>query len=259
MWALAFALYGGCKWLTWRRTPIRDVPAWRHFAYLFAWPGMDAAAFLNPRAVSPKPPACEWLAAAARLFLGLGGLFGAARLILPRFPYAAGWVTMVSIVLVLHFGIFHLLSCVWRNAGVQASPLMDRPLACSGVGDFWGRRWNTAFRDLTHRFLFRPLTVWLGPRPALLAGFLFSGLIHELVISVPAGGGYGGPTVFFVLQGVAVFVEHSWLGHRAKLGRGWTGWLFAVLVLVIPVCILFHPAFLLKVILPFLRALGGVS
>src|SRR5579872_4315985 len=48
MWALAFAIYASCKWLTWRRTPVQDVPLSRHAGYLLGWPGLDAAAFLNP-------------------------------------------------------------------------------------------------------------------------------------------------------------------------------------------------------------------
>src|SRR5262249_3022444 len=148
----------------------------------------------------------------------------------PRLPagwdLAAGWVGMVGSILILHFGTFHLLSCAWRSAGVAARPLMNRPLAATGVADFWGKRWNTAFRDLTHRFLFRPLTGLLGPRGAVLAGFLFSGVVHDLVISVPAGGGYGGPTLFFCVQAGALLAERSPLGKRLGLGRGWRGRLF---------------------------------
>ena len=59
-------------------------------------------------------------------------------------------------------------------------------------------------------------------------------VVHDLVISVPAGGGYGGPTLFFALQGVAVLVERSPLGRRVGLGRGWRGWLFTMLVLLAP-------------------------
>ena len=84
-------------------------------------------------------------------------------------PYVAGWVGMVGIVLTLHFGLFHLLSCAWRSAGVEARPLMNDPLASQSVSEFWGRRWNTAFRDLAHRFLFRPLSARLGPRWGLFA------------------------------------------------------------------------------------------
>jgi len=67
----------------------------------------------------------------------------------------AGWLGMIGIVVTLHFGIFHALSCLWRRASVEARPLMHAPLASTSLSEFWGRRWNTAFRDLTHRFLFR--------------------------------------------------------------------------------------------------------
>jgi hypothetical protein len=260
MWTLAFAIYAGCKWLTWRRTPVRGVSVWRHAGYLLAWPGLDAVGFLNthPASCTPKPKRSEWLFAGAKLALGILLLFVVARLVPARYPYLVGWVGMIGIVMVLHFGIFHLLSCAWRSRGVAAKPLMNWPLASVSVSEFWGRRWNTAFRDLTHRFLFRPLTARFGARPAIGAGFLFSGLVHDLVISVPVGGGYGGPTLFFVVQGAALFVEHSILGRKLGLGQGWRGWLFTLLVLLVPVCGLFHPPFVRDVVVPFLRALGAI-
>src|SRR5690349_8708476 len=73
MWALAFAIYCGCKWLTWRRTHAPDAPTWRHLAYIFAWPGLDAPAFL--RGTAPPPSAREWLFAAAKLGVGLTLLY----------------------------------------------------------------------------------------------------------------------------------------------------------------------------------------
>jgi hypothetical protein len=176
MWLLAIGIFAGCKWLTWRRTPAAGAPWWRHLGYLAAWPGLDAAAFLGGRLPDrDRPGPGEWLLAAGRLLLGAALVWGVAGWVPADQELLAGWVGMVGLVLLLHFGAFHLLSCAWRAAGVEARPLMNRPLASAGVGEFWGRRWNTAFRDLTHRFLFRPLTARLGPRRALLAGFVFSG------------------------------------------------------------------------------------
>ena len=260
MWALAFAIYAGCKWLTWRRSPVQGVPAWMHAGYLIGWPGLDVAAFLKPRQdfPPPRPGVTEWLFAGSKLALGVTLLFGVARLIPRQYPYLFGWVGMVGLILVLHFGSFHLFSCVWRRVGVEAKPLMNWPLASASVSEFWGRRWNTAFRDLTHRFLFRPLSTRLGARWAISAGFFFSGVVHDLVISLPSGGGYGGPSLFFALQGVAIFVERSRLGRQIGLGQGWPGWLFTMVVLVAPLYGLFHPPFVLEIVVPFLRALGAV-
>ena len=260
MWLLAFVIFCGCKWLTWRRTLSVGVPAWRHLAYLVAWPGLDAPAFLRIDLAQPvkSPSGLEWLFALAKFSLGLVTLFGLARLVPAAYPYLVGWVGMVGIVLLLHFGLFHLLSCLWRMRGVEARPLMNWPLAATSLSDFWGRRWNTAFRDLTHRFLFRPLMARLGPSGAVFAGFVFSGLVHEAVISWPAGGGWGGPTVFFLLQGVGILVERSNGARSLGLGEGWRGWLFAMLLLLLPVPLLFHGPFVVGVIVPFLHAVGAV-
>jgi alginate O-acetyltransferase complex protein AlgI len=141
---------------------------------------------------------------------------------------------------------------------VQARPLMNRPLASTSLGEFWSRRWNTAFRDLTHQFLFRPFTARFGPRLGVLAGFLFSGVVHDIVISVPARGGYGGPTLFFAIQGAALMVERSAFGRAIGLGRGVRGRSFAMLVLIAPVGLLFHRPFVVGIMTPFMRALGAI-
>ncbi|MCC9626913.1 membrane bound O-acyl transferase family-domain-containing protein [Blastopirellula sp. JC732] len=165
---------------------------------------------------------------------------------------AVGWLGMVGMILLLHFGLFHLLSCWWRSRGVDAPPLMNAPLLARSVSEFWGRRWNGAFRDLTHRFLFRTLAVRIGAAWAVMIGFLFSGLVHDMVISYPAGGGYGWPTAYFLLQGSAILLERSWLGKRASLHRGWQGRAFAAVVLVAPIAWLFHHWFVENIIVPML-------
>lgn len=258
MWALAFGIFCGCKWLTWRRNPVRGVPLWKHAGYLAAWPGLDAASFLDPHSTPAKPVRREWLFAWGKLALGALLLFGAARWVPAEHPYWVGWVGMVGIVMVLHFGAFHLLSCAWRRVGVDARPLMNWPLTSVSLGEFWGRRWNTAFRDLTYRFLFRPLTARLGARGAVFAGFAFSGLVHDAVISFPAGGGYGGPTLFFLLQGVGLLVERSRVGRGAGFGAGWRGRLFTMGVLLTPAAILFHGPFVTRIVVPFMQALGAL-
>ncbi len=259
MWALAFAIYAGCKWLTWRRTPANTAPFWRHAGYLVAWPGLDAKAFLQlePLPANERPGSQEWRAAGAKLLLGAELFWGAGRLLPAHQEILLGWLGMIGLILMLHFGSFHLLSCAWRTAGVDARPLMRSPLAAVSLSEFWGKRWNTAFRDLTHRFLFRPLAGWLGPRRAIAAGFVFSGLLHELVISVPARGGYGGPTLFFALQAAGLLIERTGPGRALGLGRGVRGWLFTMLALVLPAGALFHPPFVQRVIVPFMSALGA--
>jgi hypothetical protein len=265
MWTLAIAVYAGGKSATWLGPRVPRAPLWKQAAYLLGWPGMDAASFLGHVPVSTRS-ACrsiEWLAATAKLASGATLLFAVARLIPQEHEYVAGWTGMIGIVLILHFGFFQLLSCFWRSLGLEARPLMNRPLASTSLSEFWGRRWNTAFRDLAHRFLFRPFTAWFdktgfGTRFGLFAGFLFSGAIHDLVISVPAKGGYGGPTAFFAIQGAAIIFERSAFGRRIGLGRAWSGRMFTFLVLLAPVCLLFHRPFVVRVIVPFMHAIGAL-
>ena len=258
MWSLAVLVYAGCKWATWHA----GAPAasgWRHAGYLLAWPGLDAPGFFAPRPRPRAPRPADWLAASTCLGAGALLFFVVAARVAPNLLYLTGWIGMVGIVLMLHFGSLQLLSCGWRAAGVTARPLMNQPLAATSLADFWGRRWNTAFRDLTHRFLFQPLSARLGSRWGLVAGFLFSGVVHDLVISVPARGGYGGPTLYFAAQGAAMLFERSAAGRRAGLARGWRGWLFTMTVLVAPAGLLFHPPFVVGIVVPFMRALGAIS
>jgi alginate O-acetyltransferase complex protein AlgI len=134
---------------------------------------------------------------------------------------------------------------------------MNWPVLSANLSEFWGKRWNTAFRDLTFRFLFAPLSRRLGPRGGVAAGFLFSGVVHDLVISVPAGGGYGWPTLYFVLQGLGLLAERSAFGRRVGLGDGWRGRASTAVVVIGPAYGLFHPPFVLTIIVPFLAAIGA--
>jgi D-alanyl-lipoteichoic acid acyltransferase DltB (MBOAT superfamily) len=211
---------------------------------------------LTRREDIPRPQVREWGLALAKTFLGAGLVWGLSRSVPAEHALLKGWIGMVGVVLLLHFGTFHLLSCAWRAAGIDAVPLMDRPLASRSVGEFWGRRWNRAFRDLTHRFLFRPLCSRLGMRWGLWLAFLASGLIHELVVSLPARGGWGGPTAFFLLQALALSIERSRSGQALLAGQ-LAGHLFTLSVLALPAVILMHPPFVVRVMLPFFAAIGA--
>ena len=258
MWSLALSIYAGSKWLTWWNRRVEHARLARHAGYLLAWPGLDADAFLSSRPLPDEKRSTrrQWLTAAAQIVLGAALLATAARWLPSGSPLLAGWLGMIGIILVLHFGSFALLSCLWRAQGVDAAPLMNAPLVSQSVSEFWGRRWNTAFRDLAHRFLFRPLSSRLGPRYGLLAGFLFSGLVHDVVISLPAGGGYGGPTLYFLMQAAAICFERSPLGRRLGLGHGWRGRLFAFLALAPAAGLLFHRPFVEQVVVPWIIDIG---
>jgi alginate O-acetyltransferase complex protein AlgI len=97
----------------------------------------------------------------------------------------------------------------------------------------------------------------VGPRAALLITFLISGLIHDLLISVPAGAGYGLPTAYFLLQAVGLLFERTRLGRR-WLGRPLMARCFAIAVVSLPAPLLFHTPFVKRVFLPFMVAIGAL-
>jgi hypothetical protein len=260
MWGLCFGLYGVAKLLTLaelgteRRLPLDG----RLTAYLLLWIGMDAKAFLGRGRRVAAPPWIEWAHAIGNTVLGLVLIWGVARQCVTASPLLAGWVGMAGGILFLHFGTFHLLSLAWRKAGVEAAPQMRSPHRAVSPSAFWGQRWNRAFHLLVVRHVFRPLGRRIGALPALWVGFLVSGLIHDLVISVPARAGYGLPTLYFLLQALGVTVERMPVAQKLGLGRGGRGWAFAMLCVVAPAGLLFHEAFVGRVMLPFLHFLRAL-
>lgn len=251
MWAMAFALFFGCKWLTWWRCEIADPPLWRNWAYLFAWPGMDADAFLDAHRQVPKPNWRQWTGAMLKTMLGALLVWEIARL--APAPLLKGWIGLVGCVFLLHFGTFHLLALLWQQLGVDAQPIMRAPILSKSLAEFWGVRWNAAFNLLVHKLIFRKLFRHIGAIGATLAVFLVSGLIHDLLLSVPARGGYGLPTLYFLLQGLGLCAERlEWFRHHETFRR-----LFTIAVTAVPAFWLFHPPFIRNVILPMLHVIGA--
>jgi predicted DCC family thiol-disulfide oxidoreductase YuxK len=255
MWLMAAAIFLGCKWLTFWR-------ALRHGAglhlerlpgYFVFWAGMDAANFLSSDTSrgDPSRHIRTIILAAAKILCGTFALFVFARLV--SNPLLAGWIGMIGMILILHFGLFDLAAVAWRIAGVDAKPIMNAPIKATSLNEFWGRRWNGAFNQLLLDLFFRRYARSIGTAWATLIAFLISGLIHELVISVPARGGYGLPTAYFLLQGCGVIVQRAF-----RIRRGFTGWLFTMLIAAGPAFWLFHPPFVRHVILPFMQAIHAL-
>jgi len=212
---------------------------------------MDAAQFLSPDLAPAQPRSTMFKTAAlaiSRILLGAVLLFAIARRV--HDPSLVSWIGMVGMILILHFGLFALLSVGWRALRVDARPIMDAPLRSTSVAEFWGRRWNGAFNDLALGLVFRPMARRAGVVVATLSAFALSGLIHELVISLPAGAGFGLPTGYFLLQGLAVLAQ-----RKTAILRGW---LFTMLVVAGPAFWLFHPPFVRRVIIPFMHAIGAL-
>ena len=256
MGLLMVAVFWVAKWLVlWKaaRMGVRAQPV-RLFAWFWVYPGMDAPTFFDETKRAERPAAGEWRAAWIKLAIGVVLLWGVCRI--PSNNIAAAWCGVLGLGFVLFFGLCHLSSLTLRRAGWVAPRIWDAPARSVSLGEFWGRRWNLAFRDMANVLVFRPLVPRIGAVNAQLVVFFVSGVAHEIIISVPAEAGYGLPTGYFLLQHVGRMTERTAVGRAWGLGRGLRGWFFVLLVTAGPVWMLFHAPFLERVVLPLLRAMG---
>jgi hypothetical protein len=222
MLIVSFGIYATLKLASWGvGTVAGELGAMRSVEFLLLWPGMDVRPFAASSHRALSTPASEWGAALAKMIAGLGLAFLAGGFATEH-PTVAAWVGWMSLLLAIHCGAFRLLALAWQRAGVDARPIVDRPLAADSLADFWGRRWNLAFRDAAHRFVFRPLVGRIGVNGAMVATFVFSGLVHDVAMSLPAGGGYGLPTLYFMIQGAGMLVERRFDSlRRVNRKSGW--------------------------------------
>ena len=227
---------------------LRGEPAWRMAGYLFAWPGMDFRAW-RTRPHDHGYAALPWIL--GNMLLGATLLWVVARHFTN--PLAAGWAGMTGLIFLVHFGVLNLAAVFWRRVGMNVKPIMKNPAGALSLADFWGKRWNLAFRDIAHAFVFLPVARRRGHKAALWASFAVSGLAHELVISVPAGTGYGLPTAYFLLQAVGIILE-----KQIRPGTAPRRWLFTHAFTALPAFFLFHPPFVERVMLPFFQLIGAL-
>lgn len=249
MWLLAAGGYFGLKALVLMktRTSAPGIAIW-----IWLCPTLNLTAFLRRREGPPDEALRLALSGLVNLAFGSVLLWVVARQF-GHMPLVAGWTGMTGLIFTLHFGWFHIITAFWLRMGRAIEPLMKCPVAAESLSDFWGRRWNTAFRDAINLLVFRPVAQRCGAKEAHWLVFLISGLLHEVVVSLPARGGWGGPTLYFLLQAVGIA-----LGRRLRMPRGTASRLWAWVFLIAPLGLLFHPPFVQQVMLPFFKTLGAL-
>jgi len=236
------------------RAERREWTSARLIAY-FLWVGMQPRQFL-PSYVPPRsPPLPTWRgcllnAAAGAVFLwGVPLLFPEGTPLLLR-----AWTGLIGVALLRLFGSFDVLTLIFRRIGFPVEKAWVNPLAATSVRDFWGRRWNRIMSGLMRDLLFAPLSRRVGVFGASLAVFLYSGVLHEF-LSVLARVAYGGPILYFLLQGAAFSVEGTRFGRRLLALSPLVGWCWTAVVVVGPVGLVLPPIFLYDAIVPTLRGM----
>ncbi|KAK4781759.1 hypothetical protein SAY86_015861 [Trapa natans] len=124
------------------------------------------------------------------------------------------------------------INAVRLLAGVDLEPPSDEPYLSTSLQDFWGRRWNLVVTDTLRQSVYAPLRQsaepFLGCRwaalSAVLATFLVSGLMHELLFYyITRAGPTWEVTWFFLFHGMCVAAEAAarerrWRIHSAVSG-----------------------------------------
>jgi alginate O-acetyltransferase complex protein AlgI len=211
----------------------RRLPLSRYAVFAFCWFGMDPGAFVNRRA------GLDWKGDVGLglllMVLGTLGTWWVASI-----PWRPLLLMFVPMSLGFHFGALRVLKGALRAAGYPVRTLFPNVLASRGIGDFWSKRWNVGYSQMMQRLVGRPVEHRLGSGAGVMAVFLGSGVLHELAITLPVRSGVGLPTLYFALHGMLTLFER-------KLGRP-IGRLPALLAVVLPLGLLFPPAFQQEVI-----------
>ena len=87
-----------------------------------------------------------------------------------------------------------------------------------------------------NRLLFQPLLASrLSKKQTVFALFLVSGILHELALSFPVSAGWGGPLLYFGIQGFGMQFEKRRELSKKSWSRLWT-WT----IILLPAPLLFH-------------------
>lgn len=258
MWALISTAFTGMKVIAattqFNRQQVLTFGQW--LAFVFTWAGMRAEVF-EQRSERALPGAGKMiLFGASRVFAGLLLVLIARQLVHTDFIAEGKYLLIIASLLIafsliLHFGLLNISAGAWRYLGVDAYPLFKKPLHARTLNEFWSRRWNIAFSEMTSVAVFRPLKERAGGKTAMLVAFLFSGLLHELAISLPVHNGYGLPMLYFFIQGLAVIAERMLIEKKPLLFQH-TAFckIWLLFWLVAPIPLLFHRAFVQEILFP---------
>jgi len=201
--------------------------------FAFLWFGMDPGSFRVRR------EGLTW-----KGDVGLGVLLMLVGTLGAWLVWSMQWrqifVMFLPMSLGFHFGALRVLKGGLRAAGYPVRTLFPNVLKTRGISDFWSRRWNVGYSQMMQRLVGRPVQELIGERAGVMAVFIGSGLLHELAITLPVRSGFGLPTLFFLCHGLLTLLE-KWL--RRPIGK-----VPALLAVILPLGLLFPPAFQSEVI-----------
>ncbi|WP_316818342.1 membrane bound O-acyl transferase family-domain-containing protein [Pedobacter nyackensis] len=231
--------------------------------FCFGWAGMQPRLFASYGGKSLENAWMMICFGIKRIGVGLMLIFLVHQVLLleidPKLiDFFSSVILLVAFSLILHFGLLSISAGIWRFSGVNASYLFRSPLKSNSLAEFWSRRWNLAFSEMTSIAIFRPLRTKIGHTWAVFAGFAFSGILHELALSVPVNSGFGLPFLYFLIHGCLVIFEKILINNQILILQHHVIrkiWVF--FWLVVPAPLLFHETFVKQILWPLAGIDGG--
>ncbi|KAL5221093.1 hypothetical protein ABZP36_025806 [Zizania latifolia] len=127
-----------------------------------------------------------------------------------------GWLPIYGVHFFYCIHVFLTLDLVLSSIALASAAVLgtelerqfSTPLAVASLNDFWGRQWNLMAVDLLRTSAYEPVRARWGRQAGVLAAFLMSGLLHELLYwYLTQQRPKGEMVLFFMLHGVSQIAE----------------------------------------------------
>ncbi len=129
------------------------------------------------------------------------------------------WLSSLWMMFGLYFmfsAVVDLMTVPFRVVGMTVYEVFNAPPLARSPRDFWSRRWNLWFTQMSNMLIFQPLGGAQRPLLGVSAVFVFSAVLHEYMTWVALTRPDGRMLAFFLIHGLATILT-TLLGKR--LGR----------------------------------------
>lgn len=160
----------------------RHGTGWQHYLEFLVAPSLALPAWLTRKQADQKIK--HRLYTRACLLCALYWLVWRYQIFIPAsFPaWLQGYAAIIPFWLMLETCQI-LMQLIWLPSGYLVPAINNRPYLSTSVIEFWSSGWNRLFGDWLYQVCFKPFSrksYW-----GLALAFLVSGLLHELLVSLP--------------------------------------------------------------------------
>lgn len=160
-----------------------------YILFLFLWPSTNPINLISRTKTGKRTGILSLAIGMMRITLGGLGLLLSTISTSTEIIY----LCLITAFLFLLMGFSEALVGIWRLNGFDAGHAFRAPILSTSLIEFWGKRWNMAVHEFLKREIYLPFVKITSPAMSTILAFLFSGILHELFLSIPARERYGLP------------------------------------------------------------------